>query len=104
MEFASLAHTFEELERTSSRLALIGLLMKLFRSIERPDEIEQVCYLVQGRVTPFFEALEMGMAEKTVARSIAMAYHTTPERIAFVYLCLLALQLIAHHVGYCAFL
>jgi DNA ligase 1 len=64
VEFASLAHTFEELERTSSRLALIGLLTQLFRSIESPDEIEQVCYLVQGRVAPFFEALEMGMASR----------------------------------------
>ena len=52
MEFAALAHTFEELERTSSRLTLIELLTQLFRSIERPEEIEQVCYLVQGRVAP----------------------------------------------------
>src|SRR5438876_1140985 len=76
-----LAHTFEELERTSSRLALIELLTAPFRSVERPDEIEKVCYLVQGRVAPFFEALEMGMAEKTVARSIAIAAHTTPEDV-----------------------
>jgi hypothetical protein len=54
MEFASLARTFEELERTSSRLALIELLTELFRSIERLEEIEHVCYLVQGRVAPFF--------------------------------------------------
>jgi len=85
VEFASLAYTFEELERTSSRLALIGLLTQLFRSIESPDELEQVCYLVQGRVAPFFEALEMGMAEKTVARSIAMAYNATLEHIAALY-------------------
>ena len=85
MEFARLAHTFEELERTSSRLALIGLLTQLFRSIERPDDIEKVCYLVQGRVAPFFEALEMGMAEKTVARSIAIASHTTPEHVLTLY-------------------
>src|SRR5690349_8809739 len=39
VEFARLAHTFEELERTSSRLALIELLTQLFRSIERPAEI-----------------------------------------------------------------
>jgi hypothetical protein len=30
VEFANLAHTFEELERTSSRLALIELLTQLF--------------------------------------------------------------------------
>jgi DNA ligase-1 len=98
VEFASLAHTFEELERTSSRLTLIGLLTELFRSIERPDEIEQVCYLVQGRVAPFFEALEMGMAEKTVARSIAMAYHTTPEHVLTLYNTLGDMGLVAEQV------
>jgi DNA ligase-1 len=81
VEFAILAHTFEELEGTSSRLTLIELLTALFRSIERPGELEQVCYLVQGRVAPFFEALEMGMAEKTVAKSLAIASQTTPENV-----------------------
>ena len=95
MEFARLAHTFEELERTSSRLALIALLTELFRSIERPDDIEKVCYLVQGRVAPFFEALEMGMAEKTVARSIALASHTTPEHVLKLYATLGDMGLVA---------
>jgi DNA ligase 1 len=99
VEFANLAHTFEELEQTSSRLALIELLTQLFRSIERPEEIEHVCYLVQGRVAPFFVALEMGMAEKTVARSIAMAYHTTPEHIAALYATLGDLGLVAGQVN-----
>lgn len=99
MEFANLARTFEELERTSSRLALIELLTQLFRSIERPEEIEQVCYLVQGRVAPFFEALEMGMAEKTVARSIAMAYHTTPEHVEGLYATLGDMGLVAGQVN-----
>ena len=98
MEFAALAHTFEELERTSSRLALIGLLTQLFRSIERPEEIEHVCYLVQGRVAPFFVALEMGMAEKSVTRSIAIASHTTPESIASLYATLGDLGLVAGQV------
>src|SRR5256885_3091558 len=80
VEFAHLAHTFEELDQTSSRLTLIELLTQLFRSIEQPEEIEQVCCLVQGRVAPFFVALEMGMAEKSVTKSLAMASHTTPEQ------------------------
>ncbi len=98
MEFAALAHTFEELERTSSRLALIGLLTQLFRSIERPEEIEHVCYLAQGRVAPFFVALEMGMAEKSVTRSIAIASHTTPEYVAALYATLGDLGLVAGQV------
>ncbi len=95
MEFARLAHIFEELEGTSSRLTLIELLTQLFRSIERPEEIEQVCYLVQGRVAPFYVALEMGMAEKSVTRSLALAYHTTPEHVEALYATLGDLGLVA---------
>jgi len=98
VEFAKLAHTFDELERTSSRLTLIELLTQLFRSIERLEEIEQVCYLVQGRVAPFFEAMEMGMAEKSVTRSIALASHTTPEHIAALYATLGDLGAVADQV------
>src|SRR2546421_8288494 len=99
VEFTALAHTFEDLERTSSRLALIELLTQLFRSIQRPEEIEQVCYLVQGRVAAFFVALEMGMAEKSVTRSLALAYHTTPGHVEALYATLGDLGLVAGQVN-----
>ena len=99
MEFSRLAQTFEELEGTSSRLTLIGLLTQLFRSIERPEEIEQVCYLVQGRIAPFFVALEMGMAEKSVTKSLALAYHTTPDHVEALYATLGDLGLVAGQVS-----
>ncbi len=98
MEFADLARTFEELERTSSRLTLIELVTQLFRSIEQPEEIQQVCYLMQGRVAPFYEALEMGMAEKSVSKAIALAFHSTTEQIEALYARLGDLGLIAEQV------
>jgi DNA ligase-1 len=98
MEFANLARTFEELERTSSRLSLIELVTQLFRSIEQPEEIQQVCYLMQGRVAPFYEALEMGMAEKSVTKAIALAFHSTPEQIEALYGKLGDLGLVAEQV------
>jgi DNA ligase-1 len=98
MEFANLARTFEELELTSSRLTMIELVTQLFRSIEQPEEIQQVCYLMQGRVAPFYEALEMGMAEKSVAKAIALASHTTPEQIEALYGTLGDLGLVAGQV------
>jgi len=99
LEFARLAHSFEKLEKTSSRLALVAILAELFRSIERPDAIAKVCYLVQGRVAPFFEPLEIGMAEKTVARSIAIAYHTTAEHVFTLYSALGDMGLVAEQVS-----
>jgi len=81
MTFSKLASFFEKLEATSSRLSLISLLSELFKEIESPEEIEKVCYLVQGRIAPFFEATEIGMSDKTVAQSIARAYDSTKEDI-----------------------
>ncbi len=81
MTFASLATYFEELEKTSSRLSLIEILSKLFSSIETPEEIEQVIYLVQGRVAPFFAPVEIGMADKMVAQAIANAYGVERESV-----------------------
>ncbi len=99
MEFAKLSQYFEKLEQTSSRLALIAILSELFRSIESPDEVEKVCYLVQGRVAPFFVALEMGMAEKTVAKAIAIAYNTSQEQVSKLYSKLGDMGLVAEQVS-----
>jgi DNA ligase 1 len=99
MEFAKLSQYFEQLEQTSSRLALIAILSELFRSIESPDELEKVCYLVQGRVAPFFVALEMGMAEKTVAKAIAIAYNTSQEQVSKLYSELGDMGLVAEQVS-----
>jgi DNA ligase-1 len=99
MEFAKLAQYFEKLEQTSSRLSLIAILTELFSLIKTPDEIEKICYLVQGRIAPFFEALEIGMAEKTVARSIAIAYNTSPQQVLSLYASLGDLGLVAEQLG-----
>lgn len=73
MTFSKLAEYFEKLEETSSRLALIDILSQLFNEVKE-DEIAKVSYLIQGRVAPFYEATEIGMAEKSVAAAISRAY------------------------------
>ena len=59
LEFTRLAHSFEKLEQTSSRLALIAILAELFRSIERPDEIEKVCGRVDRNVPTSRKEVEL---------------------------------------------
>ncbi len=81
MTFAKLASFFERLEATSSRLSLIEILSELFKSVETPEEIEKICYLVQGRIAPFFEALEIGMAERTAASAVAQAFGVDREDV-----------------------
>lgn len=80
MTFSILAQYFEKLETTSSRLALIDILADLFDKV-KADEVGEVSYLIQGRVGPFFEPLEIGMSEKLVAQAIARAYEVEKEAV-----------------------
>ena len=81
MKFAALADYFEKLEKTSSRLELIRILSELFKTSNDPQEILKICYLVQGRIAPFYEPVEIGMADKMVTQSIAQAYGTDKESV-----------------------
>jgi len=84
MLFSKLVSYFEKLELTSSRLSLIDILSDLFKHTSK-DEIDKIIYLIQGRIAPFFEATEIGMAEKTVASAIALAYGSTKEEVLKLY-------------------
>ena len=80
MKFRTLSGYFEKLEKTSSRLILIEILSELFKKTPS-EEIEKIVYLIQGRLAPFFVPIEIGMAEKTVAQSIANAYGLNREEV-----------------------
>ena len=84
MTFSELSKYFERLEETSSRLALIDILSELFSKV-KALEVAMVSYLLQGRVAPFYEPIEMGMSEKLVASSIARAYGIDREKVLTMY-------------------
>jgi len=62
--------TFEQMEQTSSRIALTGHLVTLLKKTPA-DIIDKVTYLIQGKLYPDYEGIEMGVAEKMVIRAIA---------------------------------
>jgi DNA ligase-1 len=76
--FGELAEVFQKLERTSSSSALVAILAA-FLSRLNPEEAKAVAYLLRGEVAAPFESLEFGMAERMVARAMAIAY-TVPEQ------------------------
>ncbi|MBI5019763.1 ATP-dependent DNA ligase [Candidatus Gottesmanbacteria bacterium] len=81
MQFSRLASYLNSLEETSSRNAITEILATLFAEAEA-DEIGKLCYLLQGRVCPLYEAIEFGVAEKFIFRAIASAYATDPDEVA----------------------
>jgi DNA ligase-1 len=84
MNYSKLSTYFEKLEHVASRLTLIEILAQLFKET-KVEEIEKIVYLLQGRLSPFFVQVEIGMAEKTVAQSIAIAYGVTREAVLVLY-------------------
>lgn len=84
MTFKNLAQYFTRLEATPKRLELIDILSKLFKSSSK-EEISMICYLVQGRIAPFFKPVEIGMAEQTVAQAIAISYQSSKEEVLKLY-------------------
>lgn len=80
MKFSEFASYLEKLEATSSRLSLIEILSELFAKTPE-KEIEEIVYLIQGRIAPFFAPVEIGMAEKNVASSIGIAYGSDKEKV-----------------------
>lgn len=77
MTFSDLSIYFQKLEQTPSRLSMTDILSDLFKKASA-SEIGEICYLLQGRVAPLYEAIEFGIADKLMIRAIASAY-STPE-------------------------
>jgi len=84
MKFSELASYFEKLEETSSRLSLIDILSKLFKKTDKID-LDKIIYLTQGRIAPFFAPVEIGMADKTVASAVAIAYGEDRDKVLNLY-------------------
>ena len=72
MKFQKLADTFENLESTSKRLEMTDSLAELFKQANEKN-ITEIIYLLQGRVAPAFEGIEIGIGEKFVEQAIAKA-------------------------------
>src|SRR3989344_2661761 len=84
MTFKALSGYDVKLEGTSKRRELIDILSKLFKE-SNAEEIGKICYLIQGRVAPFFEPIELGMAESMVAQAVARAYGKDKNEVIKLY-------------------
>ncbi len=70
MEFSILADSFYKMESTRKRLELTQFLVELFE--KTPHQIiAKIVYLIQGKLRPDFEGIELGVAEKLAIRSIS---------------------------------
>ena len=81
MTFSELSGYLDRLEGTSSRNELVKTLAELYRK-SSPEEIQPLTYLIQGRLVPFFEPVEIGLGDKLVIAAIAQAFATRKDEVA----------------------
>jgi len=70
MKFSIISDAFQQMETTSKRLELTDILVKLIQEIPE-DVIAKAIYLIQGKLRPNFEGVELGIAEKLVMRAMS---------------------------------
>jgi DNA ligase-1 len=75
MYFSYLVDVFEQMEHTTSRLTLTDYLVSLFKKTP-PNIIDKVVYLIQGKLHPDYEGIELGIAEKMVLRALSQSSGT----------------------------
>ncbi len=84
MDFKPVVEAFEQMEQTSSRLALTEFLVALLKKTP-PVMIDKVTYLIQGKLYPDYEGIELGVAEKMVIRAIASSSGKDQPQIERIY-------------------
>lgn len=84
MDFKPVIETFEQMEQTSSRLALTDFLVTLLKKTP-PGIIDKVTYLIQGKLYPDYEGIELGLAEKMAVRAIAGSSGKDQSEIERIY-------------------
>ena len=70
MKFSIISDAFQQMEATAKRLELTDMLVKLIQEIPE-DVIAKAIYLIQGKLRPNFEGVELGIAEKLVMRAMS---------------------------------
>ena len=69
MDYSEIAETYSRIEATRKRLEMTEILVELFKSTP-PEILSRVVYLTQGKLTPDFKPIELGLAEKMALKAI----------------------------------
>jgi DNA ligase 1 len=82
--FSCLVSVFEEMEQTTSRLILTDHLVSLFKKTPS-NIIDKVIYLIQGKLHPDYEGIELGIAEKMALRALSQSSAAEIDSILQLY-------------------
>jgi DNA ligase 1 len=81
VRYLIVAEAYRDLERVSSRLALIERMTELVAQTPA-GLLPVVCYLCQGQIAPEFAGVDLGLAEKLAIRALGTATGTEATQVA----------------------
>lgn len=84
MKFKEFSHYLKRLEATPSRNEITRILVELLQELDS-EEIKPGTYLALGGLRPLYDSLEFNLAEKQLAKSLALAFDHDPEAITKLY-------------------
>jgi len=85
VQYSVIAETFEMMEKTTKRLELTDYLVKLLKSI--PSElIDKVVYLIQGKLYPDYQGVELGIADKLALLAVSISSGLNMGKIEHLYI------------------
>jgi DNA ligase-1 len=69
VKFIDLATLLDKIEGTTKRLEMVDFISEILRKSD--DEIRETVYLLQGKVAPDYEGVELGMAEMIAIKALS---------------------------------
>ena len=80
LDFSTIVSILEQMEQTTSRLELTNYLVTLFKNTPS-DLVDKIIYLIQGKIRPDYEGIEMGIAEKMIIRIISQISNISNDEV-----------------------
>ena len=84
VDFSTLTRSLEKMESTAKRLELTGMAVELLKATP-PDIVARVVYMIQGKLRPDFEGVELGVADRMAVRAIAKSSGAPAARVNEAY-------------------
>src|SRR3989344_3626308 len=80
MEYSKLVDIYEQLNTTTKRLEKTHIISEFLKDVSA-DDIEHVILLLEGRVFPSYDSMEIGIAARLMLKSLNVATGISVERI-----------------------
>ena len=80
MDYSKLVESYEKLEKTTKRLEKTKIVAELLKKTPE-DLLDEVLYLLQGRVFPKWDERKLGMSSRLMIKAINSSTGVSPEKI-----------------------